>query len=168
MTITVDGCGYERAALSPGQRHAPPIAALWYQAWRLSAKGWSTTKAEGAIKKAVGGGDRSVAHCSFITFFCFSPVAAATEGSSEYRLPLKPLQLQHLINSVFPDNEDWGLIKKFLKQWLFAQNPFVLLAIARQYPAAPFLHLRLIFLIDPRTFLHAEDLPPESHYQELG
>jgi hypothetical protein len=51
MTITVDGCGYERAALSPGQRHAPPIAALWYQAWRLSAKGWSTTKAEGAIKK---------------------------------------------------------------------------------------------------------------------
>src|SRR5262245_12554157 len=119
-------------------------------------------------KKAVGGGDRSAAHCSFITFFCFSPVAAATEGSSDYRLPLRPLLLQHLINSVFPDNEDWALIKKFLKQWLVAQNPFVLLAVARQCPAAPFLHLTLIFLIDPRVFLEAEDLPPERPYHELG
>jgi hypothetical protein len=51
MTITVDGCGYERAALSPGQRQAPPIEALWYQAWRLSAKGRSTKKAKAADKK---------------------------------------------------------------------------------------------------------------------
>jgi len=51
MTITVDDCGYERAALSPGQRHAPQIDALWYQAWRLSAKGWSTMEAKAADKK---------------------------------------------------------------------------------------------------------------------
>ena len=51
MTITVDDCGYERAALSPGQRHAPQIDALWYQAWGLSAKGWSTKGAKAEDKK---------------------------------------------------------------------------------------------------------------------
>jgi len=49
--MSVDGCGYERAALSPGQRQAPPIEVLWYQAWRLSAKGRSTKKARAADKK---------------------------------------------------------------------------------------------------------------------
>jgi hypothetical protein len=51
MTITVDDRGDERATLSPGQRQAPPIEALWYQAWRLSAKGWSMTTVECAIKR---------------------------------------------------------------------------------------------------------------------
>src|SRR5262245_24940656 len=124
--------------------------------------------AEGAIKKAVGGGDRSAAHCLFITLFCFSPVAAATEGSSDYQLSLRLLLLQHLINSVFPDNEDWGLIKKFLKQRLVAQNPFVLLAAARQCNAAPFLRLRLIFLIDPHTFNPEKDLSPPLQHQGVG
>src|SRR5688572_15853126 len=51
MTIKVDDRGDNRAALSPGQRQAPPIEALWYQAWRLSAKGWSTKKVIGRMKK---------------------------------------------------------------------------------------------------------------------
>jgi hypothetical protein len=51
MTIKVDDRGDKRAALSPSQRQAPPIEALWYQAWRLSAKGWSTKKVIGPMKK---------------------------------------------------------------------------------------------------------------------
>ena len=51
MTIKVDDRGDKRAALIPGQRQAPPIAAIWYQAWRLSAKGWSTKKVIGPMKK---------------------------------------------------------------------------------------------------------------------
>jgi hypothetical protein len=47
----VDDRGYERATLSPSQRQAPPIEALCYQAWRLSAKGWSTKEAKAADKK---------------------------------------------------------------------------------------------------------------------
>ena len=51
MTITVDDRGDERAAFNPSQRQAPPNEALWYQARRLSAKGWSSKKAEGPIIK---------------------------------------------------------------------------------------------------------------------
>jgi hypothetical protein len=47
----VDDRSDERAALNPSQRQAPPIEALWYQAWRLSAKGWSTKKAKGPMNK---------------------------------------------------------------------------------------------------------------------
>jgi hypothetical protein len=50
MTITVDDRGDERAALSPGQRQAPPIEAIWYQAWRLSAKGRSKKKVKAPNK----------------------------------------------------------------------------------------------------------------------
>jgi hypothetical protein len=39
--------------------------------------------------------------------------------------------LLHLINSVFPDNEDRAHLEKGLKLRLFSQNPFVLLAAAR-------------------------------------
>lgn len=81
-------------------------------------------------EKAVGGGSVSAAHCFFITLFRFSRVAAAPEGSSDYRLPLSLLLFQHLINSVFPDNEDRAMIEKFLKQRLVGQNLFVLLAAA--------------------------------------
>src|SRR6266511_545258 len=81
-------------------------------------------------------------------------------------MPFRLLLFQHLINSaVFPDNEDRAMIEKFLKQRLVAQNLFVLLAVERQCPAASFLHLRLIFLIDPRIFHEAEDLPPYTPYQ---
>ena len=79
MTIKVDDRGDKRAALSPGQRQAPPIAAIWYQAWRLSAKGWSTKKAIGPMKKQWAA-DQSAAHCFFITLFRFSRAAAALKA----------------------------------------------------------------------------------------
>src|SRR5262245_41142457 len=83
-------------------------------------------------------------------------------------MPFRLLLLQHLINSVFPDNEDRTVIEKFLQQRLVGQNPFVLIAAALQCPAAPFLHLRLIFLIDPYIFLEAKDLAPYPPYHGLG
>jgi hypothetical protein len=46
MYITVDDRGDGRATLNPGQRQTSAIEALWYQAWRSSAKGWSIKKAE--------------------------------------------------------------------------------------------------------------------------
>ena len=71
MTITVDDRGDERAAFSPSQRQAPPNEALWYQARRLSAKGWSSKKAKGFHNKAVGGGSVSAAHCFFMGSLAF-------------------------------------------------------------------------------------------------
>jgi hypothetical protein len=52
-----------RTALSLGQRKAPPIEALWYQAWRLSAKGWSTKKAKAPDKSS---GQRRLICCPLI------------------------------------------------------------------------------------------------------
>src|SRR5262245_55345654 len=93
----------------------------------------------------------SAAHCFFITLFCFSRAAAATEGPSGNRPPLRLLLLLHLINPVFPDNEDRAMIEKFFKQRFVGKNLFVLLAVALQSPDVPLLLLKVIFPVNPHT-----------------
>ena len=117
----------------------------------------------------MGGGDRSAAHYVFFTLL--GKMVRSKMEDAELKpdhMPFRLLLLQHLINFVFPNNEDRGAIEKYLKQRLLGQSPFVLFAAALQCPKAPLLHPRLILLIDPRIFLEAEDLPPYTPYQELG
>jgi hypothetical protein len=103
MTYAVDDSSDAARSLEP-PREAPSVAdcGLMVSGSAIVGKRAINKRARGKGQKAVGSGDRIRCPLLFHTLL-------------RLRLPLRPLLLQHLINSVFPDNENRAAIEKFFK-----------------------------------------------------